>query len=253
MRKTLFILVIIALILTLVPTQVFAGTVIDGASEVYAGSIYVYMININYSGADIIGVIKGLGKTEAFDISASGMGNESLSYTNRLLVEIPTDASVGDKFEISVSGQYSYYDESNNLCEQHFADSITITVVGKSNENPAEHIDDSDQLTESTNPTPEPTPTPKVSIEKQQDNIESNNIKEPVKDYNDIISNQNINEQIVKDDNDINLNSEPENQSNENNVNIISTPDQHKIDNSNKSFIDIVLLIFKFIYQFRLW
>lgn len=156
MKKFIALLIAAVLIVSMIGVMTaFAGCSIDGKSQVYAGNTYTYTGSASYTGADMAGRLSGLGQDASFDDDAGGMGNGSLSGSCSISVTIPSDATPGTTYTISLSGQYSTVDASGNPSDNSFSDSKTITVVARpvSTPRPA--------TSSGSNSTPAPaTPTP---------------------------------------------------------------------------------------------
>lgn len=168
MKKFIALLVAAVLIVSMVGVlTAFAGCGISGNSEVYAGSTYKYTGNASYTGADLVARLSGLGKDASFNKDSGGSGNGSLSGSCSISVTIPSDAAVGTKYTISLSGQYSTVDEAGNPSDHSFSDSKTITVIAKpvstpkpSTSKPASTPKPSTSAPEGPTVTPTATPAP---------------------------------------------------------------------------------------------
>ena len=131
MKKILIMLMIIIVIFTLTIQTVFAKALITGKDKVYAGEMYTYSTEVNFTGVDIVGNLTGIDRLKVFDVSAKGLENESLSVKASINIQIPEDAKAGDTFVIHVYGQYATMDENYNPCDNYFDDIDNMHVPDK--------------------------------------------------------------------------------------------------------------------------
>ena len=136
-----FTALLIVMILVVSMTGVMTASAacsISGNSSVLAGRSYTYTGKASYKAGDLVGKIEGLGQVDTFFDNAKGFVNASLSGRASIRVTIPASAKPGDKFTITLSGQYSDMasDGSGNSTSKSFSTSKTITVVDKLPETP---------------------------------------------------------------------------------------------------------------------
>ncbi len=159
MKKFVALLISAVLIVSMAGIMTaFAGASISGNSEVLKGKSYKYTAKVSVTGLDMVAKIEGLGQSASMDKNSGGGANGSLSASASITVSIPSSAQVGDKYTITLTGQYSYYDDAGTLKAGKINESKTITVVAASTSTPKPATSSSSSHSQApATPTPAPT------------------------------------------------------------------------------------------------